>query len=283
MALSGVELHARTGGSWPTAVSVAGSDWQTWKVRDVATGKDLADEIQWSKFSGASWIKDGSGFYYSRYDAPKEGGALTGVNNYQQALLPQARHAAVRGRARLRAPRPARSGTSAAASPTTAAGWSSPCGKGTDPETSLFLQGSEQAWQRRGTLPRHDATPPTASWTTTATGSSSPPTRTPPATALVAIRKGQTDPAPGPRSSPRPRARTCWKPCRLVGGRFVATWMRDAHSAVDVLRPQGQADRRPGPARPRHRRRLRRPARRHRDLLHLHQLHLPGRPSTATT
>ena len=65
-------------------MSTAGSDWQTWKVRDVATGKDLADEIRWSKFSDASWKQDGSGFFYSGYDAPKEGGALTGVNKFQK-------------------------------------------------------------------------------------------------------------------------------------------------------------------------------------------------------
>src|SRR3954451_18008410 len=40
----------------------AGSDWQRWKVRDVSTGKDLADDVQWVKFSNGSWTKDGKGF-----------------------------------------------------------------------------------------------------------------------------------------------------------------------------------------------------------------------------
>jgi prolyl oligopeptidase len=44
----------------------------TWRVRDVATGADLDDTIEWSKFSGASWLLDGSGFYYSRYAEPDE-------------------------------------------------------------------------------------------------------------------------------------------------------------------------------------------------------------------
>ena len=39
-------------------------------MREVATGADLDDRIEWSKFSGASWALDGSGFYYSRYAAP---------------------------------------------------------------------------------------------------------------------------------------------------------------------------------------------------------------------
>ena len=65
-------------------VATAGSDWQEWKVRDVARGEDLTDEIKWVKFSGAAWTKDGRGFFYSRYDEPKPGAALTGVNYFQK-------------------------------------------------------------------------------------------------------------------------------------------------------------------------------------------------------
>jgi len=50
----------------------AGSDWQQWKIREVETGKDREDKLDWIKFSGASWMKDGSGFFYSRYDKPDE-------------------------------------------------------------------------------------------------------------------------------------------------------------------------------------------------------------------
>ncbi|MDB6131135.1 MAG: prolyl oligopeptidase [Verrucomicrobiales bacterium] len=53
------------------AISRAGSDLLEWKIRNVATGKDLEDLIEWSRFSGASWTKDGKGFFYSRYDEPK--------------------------------------------------------------------------------------------------------------------------------------------------------------------------------------------------------------------
>src|SRR5437762_6818791 len=48
------------------------ADWQQWKVRDVTTGKDRQDLLDWVKFSNASWKKDGSGFFYSRYDKPDE-------------------------------------------------------------------------------------------------------------------------------------------------------------------------------------------------------------------
>jgi prolyl oligopeptidase len=53
-------------------LATSGSDWQQWKVRDVGTGKDRPDVIDWVKFSNASWKKDGSGFFYSRYDKPEE-------------------------------------------------------------------------------------------------------------------------------------------------------------------------------------------------------------------
>ena len=62
----------------------AGSDWQTWRVRDLATGQDLADEVPWVKFTQTVWSPDGQGFFYSRYDAPVAGAALTGANRFQK-------------------------------------------------------------------------------------------------------------------------------------------------------------------------------------------------------
>ncbi len=65
----------------------AGSDWQEWKVLDVATGEDTGDHLRWVKFSGVSWLKDGSGFFYSRYDEPKTGQAFTAANFYQKLFF----------------------------------------------------------------------------------------------------------------------------------------------------------------------------------------------------
>ena len=62
----------------------AGSDWEEWKVKDAATGRDLDDHLKWVKFSGVSWTPDSQGFFYSRYDEPKQGEELTGTNYYQK-------------------------------------------------------------------------------------------------------------------------------------------------------------------------------------------------------
>jgi prolyl oligopeptidase len=71
------------------SLASSGSDWIEWKIRDVATGTDLPDHLKWSKFSGAAWLKDGSGFYYGRYDAPKEGETFTGLNKFQKLYFHQ--------------------------------------------------------------------------------------------------------------------------------------------------------------------------------------------------
>ncbi len=62
--------------------NVAGSDWQELYVMEVATGKKLPDNLEWVKFSGASW--HGDGFFYSRYPEPKEGDELSATNSYHQ-------------------------------------------------------------------------------------------------------------------------------------------------------------------------------------------------------
>jgi prolyl oligopeptidase len=64
--------------------SASGSDWMEWHVRDVDTGKDLPDLLKWVKFSGASWTKDGKGFYYSCYDEPKQGTMLRDANYFHK-------------------------------------------------------------------------------------------------------------------------------------------------------------------------------------------------------
>ncbi len=83
VALGGLEI-SDDGRYMAYSLSVSGSDWRTWHVRDVDTGEDLDDIVEWSKFSGASWAPDASGFYYSRYDEPAEGDEFEQANYYQK-------------------------------------------------------------------------------------------------------------------------------------------------------------------------------------------------------
>jgi len=83
VALTGLEV-SRDGNLAAYGLAVSGSDWQEWRVRDVRTGEDLPDIVEWVKFSSASWATDGSGFFYSRYDAPLEGETLSGANYFHK-------------------------------------------------------------------------------------------------------------------------------------------------------------------------------------------------------
>ena len=49
------------------SIADGGSDWDDWFVMNVDTGEKLTDHIEGMKFSGVSWDRDSSGFYYSRY------------------------------------------------------------------------------------------------------------------------------------------------------------------------------------------------------------------------
>jgi len=69
IALSGISISEDA--QWLAyGLSASGSDWQEWHVRNIKTGKNTDDIIQWVKFSSAEWRKDGSGFFYCRYDKP---------------------------------------------------------------------------------------------------------------------------------------------------------------------------------------------------------------------
>jgi prolyl oligopeptidase len=66
------------------AVAAAGSDWEEIRVRDVEKGVDLSDTLKWVKFSNIAWTKDHKGFFYSRYEQPKGENALLAKNTGQK-------------------------------------------------------------------------------------------------------------------------------------------------------------------------------------------------------
>ena len=85
-ALSGMSL-SEDGSLMAYALSKGGADLVVWKVRRVATGQDLPDELPLGRSGVNAWAKDGSGFYYTRYPLPKDRSALTGVFRNQQLLF----------------------------------------------------------------------------------------------------------------------------------------------------------------------------------------------------
>ena len=81
VSLSGMSI-SEDGRYLAYALADGGSDWTTWYVRDIDTGKDLDDKLEWVKFSGAAWSHDNRGFFYSRYPEPTT--KLEGVNRDQK-------------------------------------------------------------------------------------------------------------------------------------------------------------------------------------------------------
>jgi prolyl oligopeptidase len=83
VALSSLAI-SKDGNLMAYGLSTAGSDWMEWKIKNIETGADFVDRIQWVKFSGVSWKIDNRGFFYSRYDEPNEATKLEEVNYFQK-------------------------------------------------------------------------------------------------------------------------------------------------------------------------------------------------------
>ncbi|MCB9170718.1 MAG: S9 family peptidase [Flavobacteriales bacterium] len=64
------------------SINKAGSDWQEIEVWDLSTMTKLNDHLNWCKFTGAAWYKDG--FFYSRYPKPAKGTELSTANKFQK-------------------------------------------------------------------------------------------------------------------------------------------------------------------------------------------------------
>ncbi len=85
-ALSGLSVD-RSAKLLAYAIAQAGSDWSEWHVREISTGEDLPDLVQWTKFTNAEWTFDGRAFYYQRFPEPTDKAALTASNKNAQLYL----------------------------------------------------------------------------------------------------------------------------------------------------------------------------------------------------
>jgi prolyl oligopeptidase len=68
-------------------LSQGGSDWESYYVRDMTTGKDLKDTLNWVKVSEVAWL--GHAFFYSRYPTPLKGKELSSKNENHQIFFHQ--------------------------------------------------------------------------------------------------------------------------------------------------------------------------------------------------
>ncbi|WP_306598052.1 prolyl oligopeptidase family protein [Geothrix sp. 21YS21S-2] len=229
MALSGMS-PSPDGRLVAYAVAAAGSDWKTWKVRDVATGRDLPDELQWTKFANVAWNRKGTGFFYVAYAAPGQGEALKGVTKSPKVRFhamgtPQADDALVYER-------PDQPEWYLAPDVTDDGRWLTiHVSKGDAPEHSVLLKDLRKPGAPVVPfLDRFDARyAPVGSKGDTfffKTDKGAPRGR------LVAIRVNHADPKDWTELIPQAAGTDVLQGVSLVGGRFVANWMRDAHTAV---------------------------------------------------
>lgn len=63
-------------------IAATGSDWQTVHVRDIETGQEIDNNVEWVKFSFINWTHDNQGFFYSRYPAPEPDKQYSASNLY---------------------------------------------------------------------------------------------------------------------------------------------------------------------------------------------------------
>lgn len=220
------------------ALSEAGSDWVTWRVRRADTGEDLPDVVRWSKFSTASWQRDGSGFFYERYDAPAEGAVLTGVHKDHQVWFHRLGTAQEQDRLVYRRPDQPEWGFGAEVSEDGALLVVS-ASLGTNPETAVFVADLHAPeWKPEPLLDRLDAeyvfvgNDGDVLYFLTTNGA--------PRRRLVAIRRGAPEPGAWRTVIPEGKGRDVLRDVKLVGGRFVATFMRDARSAVEIFSKEGR-------------------------------------------
>ncbi len=229
VALAGLSVTA-DGTRAAYAIAEAGSDWLTWRVREVASGVDLPDEIHWSKASGATWRKDGSGFYYSRYDAPKPGDTLKGINQNHQVWFhrlgtPQAEDALIYQRAD-------HPDWYLSATVTDDGRWLViTAEQGTDPRTSLFIL--DLAGPDARVMPLLEAMD--ASYSVIGNDGDTFFVLTDQEASryrLVALRPGQAQPTQWRTLIPEAEGLDVLAGVSLVGNQFVADWMHDAHTRI---------------------------------------------------
>jgi prolyl oligopeptidase len=223
------------------STSASGSDWMEWKVREVATGKDLADHIKWSKFSGASWKKDGSGFYYSAYDAPKEAGeAYKAVNKNQKVYFH--RVGTAQDKDELVYERPDQPDWGFGADVTDDGRFLLIYqSEGTNRENRVFVRDlTDPSGKIEPFLDKFDASYNVigndGAVFHVVTDKDAPRYR------VVSIERGKADPAAWKTLIPQPANRDVLSSASIIADRFVTVWRTDAHEKLKLFALDGKME-----------------------------------------
>jgi prolyl oligopeptidase len=216
------------------AKSDGGSDWKDWYLLDVQTGEPLPDHLTWIKFSGANWHPDGSGFHYSRFPEVPEGeDKLTSANEYSQLFFhkvgtPQSEDALIYGD-------PEHPKWSFYGGVTQdSAYFVLYIGEGTDPRNRLWLRpaAGEGEWQKL--FDDYDA----YYWLLGNVGSTFYIQTDKDAPKGRVFSIDVTAPEAGATEVLAEREETL-QSATLIGGRLVATWLKDAHTQAELFELNG--------------------------------------------
>ncbi len=85
VALGGMEF-SEDGRYVAYGIQEAGSDWRTWKVRDIESGQDLDDTLKYLKFTEVAWDPEAEGFYYAKYPDPDSSNQFQSLNREMKLM-----------------------------------------------------------------------------------------------------------------------------------------------------------------------------------------------------
>ncbi|MDA1274208.1 MAG: prolyl oligopeptidase family serine peptidase [Verrucomicrobia bacterium] len=68
------------------SIQEAGSDWRTWKIREIESGEDLLDRLDYLKFTSVAWDSDSKGLFYAKYPNPDPSQKFQSLNKEMKVM-----------------------------------------------------------------------------------------------------------------------------------------------------------------------------------------------------
>ena len=69
------------------SIQEAGSDWRTWKIRNIESGDDLPDRLEYLKFTAVAWDDDSQGLFYAKYPDPDPSQKFQSLNKEMKVMF----------------------------------------------------------------------------------------------------------------------------------------------------------------------------------------------------